>query len=208
MAKKAQKFLVGIDEVGRGPLAGPVAVGVLIVREGFDFTTNDLKGVRDSKKILESKRKEIFVKIKKLQQQGELDFVVNFVSEKQIDKVGIAAAIKMALERGLNEIMKGMSGKRLADYQIYLDGGLKAPVEFVNQQTVIKGDDKIKVISAASIVAKVTRDRRMRVWAKKYPQYGFDKHKGYGTAEHRRAIKTHGLCPIHRRSFCKKWIVS
>ena len=189
------EYLVGIDEVGRGPLAGPVAVGVLVMKENLKIFGK----IRDSKKLSEKQREEWFEIICAERQRGALDFSVSFVSHTMIDKRGLAWALRTATARAL---------VRLAiptDSAIFLDGGLRAPEIFKNQKTIIKGDEKIPVIALASIVAKVTRDHLMIRMAKKYPQYGFEKHKGYGTKEHYRAIGKFGLCPIHRRSFLLKF---
>ena len=188
------KYLVGIDEVGRGPLAGPVAVGVLVMKENLKIFGK----IRDSKKLSEKQREEWFEIICAERQRGALDFSVSFVSHIMIDKRGLAWALRTATARALT---------RLAiptDSAIFLDGGLRAPEIFKNQKTIIKGDEKIPVIALASIVAKVTRDHLMIRMAEKYPQYGFERHKGYGTKEHFATIKKHGLCPIHRRSFLLK----
>ena len=198
------EYLVGIDEVGRGPLAGPVAVGVLVMKTKSvkRFRLFYQKGetfLRDSKKLSEKQREEWFEIICAERQRGALDFSVSFVSHIMIDKRGLAWALRTATARALT---------RLAiptDSAIFLDGGLRAPEIFKNQKTIIKGDEKIPVIALASIVAKVTRDHLMIRMAEKYPQYGFEKHKGYGTKEHFAAIKKHGLCPIHRRSFLLKF---
>ena len=197
------EYLVGIDEVGRGPLAGPVAVGVLVMKTKSvkRFRLFYQKGetfLRDSKKLSEKQREEWFEIICAERQRGALDFSVSFVSHIMIDKRGLAWALRTATARAL---------VRLAiptDSAIFLDGGLRAPEIFKNQKTIIKGDEKIPVIALASIVAKVTRDHLMIRMAEKYPQYGFERHKGYGTKEHFATIKKHGLCPIHRRSFLLK----
>ena len=188
------EYLVGIDEVGRGPLAGPVAVGVLVMKENLKIFGK----IRDSKKLSEKQREEWFEIICAERQRVALDFSVSFVSHIMIDKRGLAWALRTATARALT---------RLAiptDSAIFLDGGLRAPEIFKNQKTIIKGDEKIPVIALASIVAKVTRDHLMIRMAEKYPQYGFERHKGYGTKEHFATIKKHGLCPIHRRSFLLK----
>ena len=198
------EYLVGIDEVGRGPLAGPVAVGVLVQKQRPRLCYKgealiSFGKIRDSKKFSEKQREEWFEIICAERQRGALDFSVSFVSHIMIDKRGLAWALRTATARAL---------VRLAiptDSAIFLDGGLRAPEIFKNQKTIIKGDEKIPVIALASIVAKVTRDHLMIRMAEKYPQYGFEKHKGYGTKEHFAAIKKHGLCPIHRRSFLLKF---
>lgn len=195
------KFIVGIDEVGRGPLAGPVAVGACVIsvldnqcliKEGF------FKDVKDSKKLSGEKREEWLDRMNKLKVRGFLDYYVAFVSNKIIDEKGLTHSIKSALKETLEKLKI-----KPADSMILLDGGLKAPEEFIFQQTIIKGDEKKPIISLASIAAKVARDRKMVAYSKKFPQYGFEIHKGYGTLLHRQNIKKQGLSELHRKSFCK-----
>lgn len=189
------KYIVGIDEVGRGPLAGPVAVGVLVMKESSKI----FSGVRDSKQLSAKQREEWFEKIKAARSRGGIDFAVSFVSHDLIDRKGISWALRVAAARSLARLAIS------TDSEIFLDGGLRASETFKNQQTIIRGDEKVPAIALASIVAKVTRDRLMIRLAKKYPKYNFDKHKGYGTKAHYQAIKENGLCPIHRRSFLLKF---
>jgi len=188
--------IVGIDEVGRGPLAGPVTVCACKVPH--DFEMSHFAGIKDSKKLSPKAREEWFVKISDLKKSGILDFAFSSVSAGDIDIIGIALAIK----RALNEALLALS-LIPETTRVKLDGALKAPEKFIFQETIIKGDEKIPIISAASIVAKVTRDRHMTEQAKLYPLYGFEKHKGYGTKNHFELIRQHGLSPIHRKSFCK-----
>jgi ribonuclease HII len=188
--------IVGIDEAGRGPLAGPVAVGVVVTSQKFN--TKFFKGIKDSKKLSTQKREEWYVLALEARKRGELDFHVALISEKVIDKQGISAAIRLGVARGLAKV-----GVRPRD-QIFLDGSLKAPQEFKNQKTIIKGDEKIAVISLASICAKVTRDKKMVALAKKFPHFSFDIHKGYGTRAHLQALRKYGLTTVHRRSFLKR----
>ena len=198
------KYIVGIDEVGRGPLAGPVAVcAFMITEKGAErFLQQKSLGklpLRDSKKLSKLQREIWFTEIKKLQKALMCDFVVSMVSAQKIDKIGIAPAIRFALARSLYKL-------NTKSYQlIFLDGGLKAPIEYKNQQTIIKGDEKIPAISLASICAKVMRDAHMQKMAKKYPKYGFETHVGYGTTAHYAALKKHGITEIHRRSFLKNF---
>ena len=189
------RYVVGIDEAGRGPLAGPVAVG--IVKISVNFNQEFFKGIKDSKKLTYIGRELWFARALDFRKAGKFDFAVSLVSEKIIDRKGIVYAISLGIKKCLItlEVSK--------DSQIYLDGGLKAPEKFKNQHTVIKGDEKIPVISLASIMAKVTRDRKMAELSKKFPKYNFHIHKGYGTSKHRQAIKKYGLTVIHRRSFLK-----
>lgn len=224
------KYKIGIDEVGRGPIAGPVAVCAFLIKdESFlDLPTSPtgekkyigpsyvkLPKLRDSKKLSKKQREEWFEYLKVAKIEGLCDFSVSFVSSEMIDKFGIAKCIQKALDESLNKVISpknfpkpglGASFKPglenfLASFQILLDGGLKAPEEYINQETFIKGDELHPVISLASIVAKVSRDRVMENFAKKYPEYGFEKHAGYGTKAHYEAIKKHGQIPIHRKSF-------
>ena len=191
------KTVIGIDEVGRGPVAGPVAVGAFKIKTKLNFKNIKIP-LRDSKKLSRVQRELWFKQIKVWQKEGKCDFTVTMISAKTIDKIGIAQSIKKALETSLYKLQP-----KNTDI-ILLDGGLKAPIEFKNQKTIIKGDEKEPVISLASIAAKVTRDRYMFSQAKKYPKYGFENHVGYGTYAHYIAIKKHGMIDLHRRSFLKK----
>jgi ribonuclease HII len=191
-----QPFLIGIDEVGRGPIAGPVAVGA------FVFLTPDakklLRGVRESKQLSEEKREEWYAKILEIQKAGHVDFHVSFQSEKTIDNKGLSFALKKCLETSLYKL-----NIKPEKCFVLLDGGLKAPSEYFYQKTIIRGDAKEPVIALASICAKVLRDRKMKKWGKKYPHYGFEVHKGYGTKSHYEAVKKYGLMALHRYSFCR-----
>ena len=191
------KYFIGIDEAGRGPLAGPVAVGT--VRVSSDFDWSQLEGVRDSKKLSEKAREKIFERVCKLQQSGQLRFVVCTSSSAYIDSHGIAPAIKRALATALARLEVNPK-----ECRVLLDGSLSAPADYIHQTTIIRGDDTEPIISLASIVAKVTRDRLMRRLAPKYPAYGFEVHKGYGTSFHRKTIERYGLSDIHRASFCTR----
>lgn len=188
--------IVGIDEAGRGPLAGPVAVGG--VRVPLKFKKQFFKGIKDSKRLTLEERELWYALAREAKRKGELDFAVALVSQKVIDKHGIAYAIRLGIKRVLKAL-------RISEResQIFLDGGIKAPEAFEHQLTVIKGDEKVPIISLASICAKVTRDRRMVKLAKKYPEYEFDIHKGYGTRIHREAIQKYGPVELHRMSFLK-----
>lgn len=204
-ASDNQKSLwhIGIDEAGRGPLAGPVSVGAILVRHDFDFSI--FKNLKDSKKLSEARREEFFTLINHLSSQKQknhepnwIRFAVVLVSHKIIDKKGISFAIRS----GIDSILKKLS-PNIKQTKIFLDGSLKAPAIFT-QETIIKGDEKIPVISLASITAKVTRDRHMNKISKKYPVFDFHIHKGYGTQAHIEAIKKHGASDIHRQSFISR----
>ncbi len=199
MNKNKLKYIIGIDEVGRGPLAGPLAVGAFVAPRGFDLRI--FKGARDSKKMSAGEREECFGEIKKELKKGKLNYVVSFVSSQKIDKLGLTKAINLAIHNCLKKL--NLDPKKCL---VFLDGALRAPSSYPHQKTIIKGDDKEKIISLASIVAKVSRDRRMVHFSKLYPSYNFHKHKGYGTLEHRQKIKKFGLSPIHRRSFLTRII--
>lgn len=195
------RYIIGIDEVGRGPLAGPMMVGAVAV-EGGPSSADFLEGIKDSKKLTKKQREEWSKKIwAEKERQSELGIAIVSISNSTIDKYGISASLKLAVAKCL-KILVGPDD----EYEIFLDGSLYAPPQYKNQQTIIKGDEKIPIISAASVVAKVYRDAQMTKLHEKYPQYGFDVHKGYGTALHIAAIKKHGLSAIHRRTFCKNFV--
>ncbi len=196
MKKNSITHIVGIDEVGRGPIAGPVAVGACCVRTDFDFSF--CKGIRDSKKLTPKMRAVWERKILLAQKEGELKVAVTFVSSRVIDTKGLSYAIRKALVTSLKKV-SGDPRK----IRVLLDGGLKAPLEFLHQQTIIKGDENEPVISMAPIVAKEIRDRHMTKLSKRFPQYDFHIHKGYGTRVHYQKIQKHGISPEHRRSFLK-----
>lgn len=191
------QYLVGIDEAGRGPLAGPVAVGAVIVPMDFDFSL--VTGVRDSKKMTETAREAMYARIHELQETGQLRYAVSFSAATIIDTEGIVPAIRSALGRCLEALEANP-----LECEIRLDGSLFAPPHFVSQTTIIRGDDSEPVISLASITAKVLRDRYMSDLAERYPAYGFEAHKGYGTAAHIQSIGRHGLSDIHRATFCSR----
>jgi len=195
-----QRYVVGVDEAGRGPLAGPVVVGVVMVPERF-AARKHFPGVADSKKLSEKKREEIFTLLQNKSQTLSLRYVAVFASATLIDTKGISYAVRQAVYTGVRKLAPEGRGVR-----VLLDGLLQAPATYV-QKTIVRGDATEPVISLASIVAKVSRDRYMVRLAKKYPCYGFERHKGYGTRVHQRAIRTHGVCPAHRRSFIHEPLV-
>lgn len=221
-----KKYIVGIDEVGRGPVAGPVAVCAFICEENFQKEIEMKVPLRDSKKLTKIQREKWFEFLKGEKEKGNCDFAVTMVSAEWIDKVGIVRSIQKALDQSLSRIAslghenflrlslprpKGEARAHTysenshdpASLRLYLDGGLHAQKEYVNQETIIKGDELHPVISFASIMAKVTRDHLMEKYGEEYPEYGFEKHAGYGTKAHYEAIKKHGMSKLHRRSFLK-----
>ncbi len=193
------KTIVGIDEVGRGPLAGPVTVCLVSCERKNYLLLKKNKNLpslgKDSKKLSQIERE----KYSKILNNIGLPYVIMHVSNKVIDKKGISFAIKKALTDGIKKLKLNPKS-----CEVLLDGGLKAPEEF-KQKTIIKGDEKERIIAWASILAKVSRDSLLVKMGKKYPQYGFEEHKGYGTVKHRKAIVKYGLLPVHRTSFCKKY---
>jgi ribonuclease HII len=193
------KYIVGIDEVGRGPVAGPVAVCALCLQNKFN--SKNFVGFKDSKKLSHIQRLKWFSKINIEKERGNITYKVSFENNKVIDEKGIVFAIKKALANSLKSLKKNPT-----ECLVLLDGGLRAPEEYKNQKTIIKGDEKELAIALASIVAKVTRDEYMVKIANKYPDYDLEKHKGYGTKKHYQAIMANGLLPIHRRTFLKKII--
>ncbi len=190
------KQIVGIDEVGRGPIAGPVAVGAFTCSSEFFDSIRIKVPLRDSKKLTKKQREAWFTYLLDCRSKKLCNFSVSYVSSENIDKFGIVKSIKKALEVSLLKIANNPN-----DVFVYLDGGLKAPEQFIYQETVIKGDELHPVISCASIVAKVSRDKVMESYAKEYPEYGFENHVGYGTKAHYKVLKKNGLTKIHRKTF-------
>ncbi len=189
------RFLFGVDEAGRGPLAGPVAVGVVRVPAGFDVRA-EFPGVNDSKKLSELKREAIYTKMQSRRDAGDIAFCVHFSAAHIIDEIGITKAVALGVDAGIYLLAPEPAGMR-----VLLDGLLHAPAAY-EQETIIKGDALEPAISLASIAAKVERDHIMHELGVKYPHYGFEVHKGYGTKKHYEAIQKWGLSDIHRRTFC------
>ena len=192
--KEGYKLICGIDEAGRGPLAGPVAVGAVIMKPD-----SMLEWVNDSKKVTEKRREILYDKII----EDSIAWSVQLISEKDIDELNILEATKKGLNLALRDIIEQLNSK--PDILI-VDALREIDTLGVPYQSIIKGDATCYSISCASILAKVTRDRVMKQWDEVYPQYGFAKHKGYGTAKHIQAIKEYGPCSIHRRSFIRNFI--
>jgi len=196
-------LIIGIDEVGRGPLAGPVTVGVFSAPANFRTKLIKILGgkIKDSKQLSPTKRESIFAKFLELKKARKINFAVSHVSNKIIDKKGISYCINYAIKKLFVSIKRRAFN---TDVAVRLDGLLKAPSGYKNQKTIIGGDSKNIFIACASIVAKVCRDRLMCRLAYKHPKYSFEIHKGYGTALHRKLIKKHGISELHRVSFCSK----
>lgn len=182
--------ICGIDEAGRGPLAGPVVVASVIMP-----ADSMIEGVNDSKKISEKKREKLYDQIL----EEAISYGVGIIGQDEIDEINILNATKKGLTMSLKELT-------VKPDLIIVDALTHIDTMGIPYESIIKGDAKCYSISAASIIAKVTRDRIMREWDKIYPEYGFEKHKGYGTSAHIEAIKKYGLCPIHRKSFTTHFI--
>ncbi len=180
--------ICGVDEAGRGPLAGPVCAAAVILPPHLE-----LPGLNDSKKLTDKKRRELFPLI----QEQAIAYGIAFATEQEIDELNILQATFLAMQRAIGQL-KGQAGFALIDGNREKDFGL--PV-----MTVVKGDSRSANIAAASVLAKVTRDDFMLEMAEKYPQYGFEIHKGYGTKAHYAALEAHGPSPIHRMTFLKKF---
>jgi len=208
MQKKS--FIIGIDEVGRGPLAGPVTVCGVIIPSKFDVRKMNRKNpLRDSKKLSQLQRESWVSFIKK---EKNISYALKSVSPRVIDRINITRSANHAATVVLEELYKKVRFNKLHTH-IYLDGGLHieektlrtlgVPLDHI--KTVVKGDEKIPAISLASIVAKVGRDAYMRRLHMEYPKYGFDLHKGYGTEKHRKAIKRYGPSKVHRLTFIRNF---
>lgn len=192
---RMKQWVIGIDEVGRGPLAGPVCVcGVAIPSSIYRRTK--WSGLTDSKQMTKANRELWSVKALKLKEEGGIKIGIAYQSAAAIDTKGISACIRLCIASVLRKLDIDPS-----DCTVLLDGGLKAPQEYLFQETIIKGDSKEKAISLASVVAKVARDAKMNTLHKTYPVYGWNTNKGYGTKAHISGIKKHGVTPLHRKSF-------
>ena len=188
--EKNIKYICGIDEAGRGPLAGPVVVGAVILPED-----SFIEGVNDSKKISEKKREKLYDIIT----EEAIAYSVGIVDQKTIDEINILNATKLGVKLALE-------GLKQKPEVIMVDALNNIDTLGIPYISVVKGDAKNYCIAASSIIAKVTRDRIMRQWDEVYPIYGFSKHKGYGTAEHIRIIKENGPCVLHRKTFIKNFV--
>ena len=186
-AQQGYTAVCGIDEAGRGPLAGPVYAAAVILPDGLE-----IPGLNDSKKLTEKKREALFDEIC----QKAVAYGIGCASEQEIDEINILQATYLAMRRAVEQLSVP------ADYAL-VDGNRMPPLA-IPGETVVKGDAKSACIAAASILAKVSRDRVMLLMDPVYPQYQFAKHKGYGTKVHREALLTYGPCPIHRKTFLTK----
>lgn len=188
LAKPGVEYIAGIDEAGRGPLAGPVcACAVILDRE------NHIEGLNDSKKLTPKRREALYDKIKTL----AVAYSFGWASPEEIDEINILQATFLAMKRAVD-------GLSIPPDMLLIDGNLDPEIG-VDTITIVKGDSLSACISAASIMAKVERDRLITQLSLKYPEYGFEKHKGYGTKLHYQMLDEFGPCAIHRKSFLKKW---
>ncbi len=181
------RYIAGIDEAGRGPLAGPVVAAAVI----FEPYTH-IEGVKDSKQLSPDQRERLYHQIV----QTALSFGIGIVDAREIDRINIRQATFKAMRMAVGRL-------RIRPQYLLIDGE-ELPENIFPQEALVSGDTRSFTIAAASILAKVTRDRLMMECHEKYPQYGFHRHKGYGTAQHREMIIKYGPCPIHRRTFLRK----
>ena len=188
--KEDVKYICGIDEAGRGPLAGPVVVASVIMPKD-----SMIEGVNDSKKVSEKKREKLYEEIT----NTAIAWGVGIIDQREIDEINILNATKKGLTNSLKEL-------EIKPDLILVDALTNIDTLGIPYRSIIKGDAKSYSIAAASIIAKVTRDRIMRQWDELYPEYCFEKHKGYGTKMHIDAIKEYGPCPLHRKNFIKNFI--
>lgn len=190
-------LVIGIDEAGRGPLCGPVVAAAVCFRESEEMLESfpEWKFVRDSKKLSEKQRESMFDFVM------EHSFVgVGMMHADTIDRVNILEATFLAMKSALSALKKQVSNNQ-ETWRVFVDGNQLIPHIPYEQQAIVNGDALMKVIAAASIIAKVTRDRMMLDYDREYPSYGFKQHKGYGTKVHMDALRKFGPCPIHRLSF-------
>lgn len=188
------KYIAGVDEVGRGPLAGPVVAAAVVLPENFNIL-----GIDDSKKLSEKKREELFDVIK----ENAVAYGIGMADEKTIDEINILQATKVAMRKALIELDEKLRENDGSSIDYVLFDAMKIDEVKIPQESIIKGDANVLAIAAASIIAKVTRDRMMVKYAEEYPGYAFEKNKGYGTKAHYEGLHAQGMCPIHRKSFLK-----
>lgn len=188
------KYIAGVDEVGRGPLAGPVVAAAVVLPENFNIL-----GIDDSKKLSEKKREELFDVIK----ENAVAYGIGMADEKTIDEINILQATKVAMRKALIELDEKLRENDGSSIDYVLFDAMKIDEVKIPQESIVKGDANVLAIAAASIIAKVTRDRMMVKYAEEYPGYAFEKNKGYGTKAHYEGLHAQGMCPIHRKSFLK-----
>ncbi|MEG0830344.1 MAG: ribonuclease HII [Anaerovoracaceae bacterium] len=191
---KGGQFIAGVDEVGRGPLAGPVVAAAVVLPQDFQVI-----GIDDSKKLSEKKREYFSAVIK----EEAIAYGVGLVDHERIDQINILEATKEAMIQAVTQVENKLEEKYGKGLDHILFDALRIKKIETPQTGIIKGDSKSVSIAAASIIAKVTRDHIMIEFSEKYPYYSFETNKGYGTKAHYQGIYTHGICPIHRRSFLK-----
>lgn len=191
MGKNGMGLIAGVDEVGRGPLAGPVVAAAVIITD-----QGQIKGVTDSKKLTAKRREVLAIQIKEF----ALAWAIGWASVEEIDQLNIRQATLLAMQRAVNNLT-------IKPDLVQVDGNDQPNIDYP-VECIIGGDQTHFAISAASIIAKVTRDQEMIALANQYPQYGFEKHKGYGTKQHIDAIKAHGIISSHRKTFApvRTWI--
>lgn len=189
-------FVAGVDEVGRGPLAGPVVAAAVVLPKDFDVL-----GINDSKKVTEKKREELFPIIK----EKAVAYGIGIADEKIIDEINILEATKLAMKIAIEELNKSLEEKFQRGIEHILIDALTLDDIDIPQTGIVKGDAKSVSIASASILAKVTRDHIMIEYGEKYPGYAFESNKGYGTKAHYEGLENKGVCPIHRMSFLKKF---
>lgn len=190
LRRKGYRVVAGLDESGRGPLAASVVAAAVVINSSFKFQVLGLEDLKDSKKLTPKKREEFY---KILTNHPQIKWGIGRVSEKVIDKINILEATKLAMIKAIKKL------KRKPDFLI-IDGNFKLNLP-IPQKSIIKADEKVFSCAAASIIAKVYRDRIMRRYHKKFSEYRFDKHKGYPTKQHRKMLKKYGPCKIHRKTF-------
>lgn len=193
---KGITFVAGVDEVGRGPLAGPVVAAAVVLPKDFDVL-----GINDSKKVTEKKREELFPIIK----EKAVAYGIGIADEKIIDEINILEATKLAMKIAIEELNKSLEEKFQHGIEHILIDALTLEDIDIPQTGIVKGDAKSVSIASASILAKVTRDHMMIEYGEKYPGYAFESNKGYGTKAHYEGLENKGVCPIHRMSFLKKF---
>lgn len=187
-------YVAGVDEAGRGPLAGPVVAGCVVLPENFNVL-----GIDDSKKLSEKKREDLFEKIVK----NALAYGIGIVDNNIIDEINILEATKLAMTQAIESAESMLKEKTREGIGFLLTDAVELKGVLIPQNPIIKGDAKSLSIAAASIIAKVTRDRMMGKYHAEYPHYGFDSNKGYGTKAHYEGIDKYGITPIHRKTFLK-----